>query len=62
MKLALNGATTMRADLATDIRAAKAAGFEYLEIWASKLRNFLANNSTTELKELFTNHGIQPQR
>jgi len=60
MKLGLNGATTMRADLATDIRAAKAAGFEYLEIWASKLRDFLANNSTTELKELFTKHGIQP--
>ena len=60
MKLGLNGATTMRADLATDIRAAKAAGFEYLESWASKLRDFLANNSTTELKELFTKHGIQP--
>ena len=28
MKIALNGATTMRADLATDINAASAAGFE----------------------------------
>ena len=31
MKLALNGATTMRADLATDLQAAKAAGFDYLK-------------------------------
>ena len=36
MKIALNGATTMRADLATDLQAAKAASFDYLEIWAAK--------------------------
>jgi hypothetical protein len=30
MKLALNGATTMHADLETDIKAAGAAGFELL--------------------------------
>lgn len=32
MKLAFNGATTMRANLETDIRAAEAAGFDYVEI------------------------------
>ena len=36
LKLALNGATTMKADLTEDIRAASAAVFDYLEIWASK--------------------------
>ena len=60
MKLALNGATTMRADLATDLLAAKAAGFDYLEIWAAKLRNFLRERSTTELKHLFAESGLQP--
>lgn len=60
MKLALNGATTMRADLATDIRAAAAAGFDCLEIWAAKLRDFLKSNSTSELKCLFDEHGIEP--
>src|SRR6185369_5422291 len=50
MKLALNGATTMRADLVTDCRAAKAAGFDYLEIWAAKLGAF----STSQLRDLFT--------
>jgi hypothetical protein len=41
MKIALNGATTMNADLETDIKAAGQAGFELIEIWASKLRAFL---------------------
>jgi len=60
MKLALNGATTMRADLATDLRAAEIAGFDYLEIWASKLRDYLKDNSTADLKSLFAQHHLQP--
>jgi 2-keto-myo-inositol isomerase len=60
MKLALNGATTMRADLATDLHAAKAAGFDYLEIWAAKLRHFLKKRSTTELSDLFDGLGLEP--
>jgi len=56
MKLALNGATTMRADLVTDCRAAKAAGFDYLEIWAAKLGAF----STSQLRDLFTPDGPPP--
>lgn len=60
MKLALNGATTMRADLPTDLQAAKAAGFDYLEIWAAKLRNFLQERSTSELSDLFAESGLKP--
>jgi len=60
MKLALNGATTMRADLATDLEAAQSAGFDYLEIWAAKLRKFLQHNSVADLKNLFTQHNLQP--
>src|SRR5215212_7300080 len=60
MKLALNGATTMRADLATDLQAAKAAGFDYLEIWAAKLRAFLKESSTAELAGLFSEAGLSP--
>ena len=60
MKLALNGATTMRADLATDLQAAKAAGFDYLEIWAAKLRSFLKERSAAELKDLFSQAGLAP--
>ena len=60
MRLALNGATTMRADLSTDVRAAATAGFDCLEIWAAKLRKFLAAGSTAELKSLLDQHGLEP--
>ncbi len=60
MKLSFNGATTMKADLPTDIRAAAAAGFDYVEIWAAKLRNFLKESSTADLKALFAENGIKP--
>ena len=60
MKLALNGATTMRADLITDLHAAKAAGFDYLEIWAAKLRAFLKERSAGELKDLFDQSDLSP--
>ena len=60
MRLALNGATTMRADLETDIRAAAAAGFYALEIWGAKLRKFLRDNTAAELKGLLATHGLKP--
>jgi 2-keto-myo-inositol isomerase len=60
MKLALNGATTMRADLATDLRVAQAAGFEFVEIWASKLRDFLKHQSPSDLSALFAKHNLKP--
>src|SRR5712672_4206207 len=60
MKLSFNGATTMKADLETDIRAAGAAGFEYLEIWAAKLREFLKTHSVSDLKTLLGQNGVKP--
>ena len=50
----------MKADLATDIRAASAAGFDCLEIWAVKFRTFLKSNSVAELKRIFDEHEIEP--
>jgi 2-keto-myo-inositol isomerase len=60
MKLSFNGATTMKAHLPTDIRAAAEAGFDCLEIWAAKLRKYLQTNTTAELKKLFDDAGITP--
>jgi 2-keto-myo-inositol isomerase len=60
MQIALNGATTMQADLATDVQVAQAAGFDYLEIWAEKLRSFLHHRTSRELKELMDQCGIPP--
>jgi 2-keto-myo-inositol isomerase len=60
MKLALNGATTMKADLAMDLAAAGAAGFDFVEIWAAKLRTFLKTNSADDLRKLFDERGLEP--
>lgn len=60
MKLALNGATTMKADLATDLRAAHEAGFDFVEIWAAKLRAFLKTNSAADLRRLFDESSLEP--
>ena len=60
MQLALNGATTMRADLETDIRAASEAHFEWLEIWAPKLQTFLQSHDTTDLNNLFAKQNLKP--
>jgi 2-keto-myo-inositol isomerase len=60
MKLALNGATTMHADLVTDIRAASEAGFELIEIWASKLRTFLQTKTTADLVQLLKENNLAP--
>jgi len=60
MKIALNGATTMHADLETDIRAAQAAGFDLIEIWAAKLRKYLENHSIEELAEVISTSGLKP--
>jgi len=59
MKLALNGATTMRADLETDINAAGAAGYDLVELWASKLRNYLQSHNIGELKTLLTSNNVE---
>lgn len=42
----LNGATTGRADLRTDIRAAREAGYQVLEIRDTKLRQYLESAGT----------------
>jgi 2-keto-myo-inositol isomerase len=44
----------------TDCRAAKAAGYDYVEIWAAKLRDFLKQRSVSELRDLFSTAGLPP--
>ncbi len=60
MKIALNGATTMKADLETDIRAAAEAGYELIEIWAAKLRVFLKSKTVEDLAALLAEHNLSP--
>ncbi len=60
MKIALNGATTMFADLETDIKAASQAGYELIEIWAAKLREFLETKTVADLKRLLEANKLEP--
>ncbi|HKX82959.1 MAG TPA: sugar phosphate isomerase/epimerase, partial [Pyrinomonadaceae bacterium] len=43
-----------------DIKAAEAAGYDYLEIWSAKLYKFLETNTVDELKALFDEAKIEP--
>jgi 2-keto-myo-inositol isomerase len=52
MQLGFNGATTMASDLETDIRIAGEAGFDVLEVTATKLDAFLANHSIADARKL----------
>lgn len=58
MKLAINGATTMTADLETDIRSAAAAGFELVELRSNKLYDYLETKTVEDLKALLVETGV----
>ncbi|MEZ5423698.1 MAG: sugar phosphate isomerase/epimerase [Pyrinomonadaceae bacterium] len=60
MKIALNGATTMYADLETDIKAAAAAGFDLIELWKSKLLKYLESHTVEELKATLEEAKLAP--
>ncbi len=60
MRFAWNGATSMKADLETDIEIARRAGYPLLEIWGAKLRHYLQRHSVQELTELFKESGVKP--
>jgi 2-keto-myo-inositol isomerase len=60
MKLAFHSATTMTSDIETDVIVSAHAGFKYLEIWASKLDDYLTTHTVSELKDLFQRHAVKP--
>lgn len=58
MRLAINGATTMTADLETDIRSAAAAGFELVELRSNKLYDYVETYTVEDLKQLLAETGV----
>lgn len=60
MLLAINGASTMKTDLAGDIAAAHSAGFKALELWAAKVDEYLRSHSLDELRALLRKNKITP--
>jgi 2-keto-myo-inositol isomerase len=61
MKLGLNGATTLKADLATDIAVAGRAGFDFVEIWAAKLMGYLERGGLPALKRDLRRAGLRAE-
>ena len=59
MGLGLNGATTLKADLATDIAVAGKAGFDFVEIWAAKLMGYLDRGGLAALKRDLKRAGVR---
>ncbi len=60
MELGLNGATTLKADLATDIAVAGKAGFDFVEIWAAKLIDYLEKGGLGALRRDLKRAGVRP--
>ena len=58
MKIAINGATTMTADIETDIRSAGAAGYDLLELRSNKLYDYLETHTIDDLKALCGEAGL----
>ncbi|MBI4572625.1 MAG: sugar phosphate isomerase/epimerase [candidate division NC10 bacterium] len=59
MELGLNGATTLKADLATDIAVAGRAGFDFVEIWAAKLMGYLEAGGLPALRRDLRRAGVR---
>src|SRR5690242_14845063 len=61
MRLGFNGATTNTADLATDIRAAGAAGYSVIELRDNKIEDFLTGGGSLEdVRRMLAEAGLQP--
>ena len=58
MLIGLNGATTMKADLVTDIRVAGQAGYDVVEVWAAKLDGFLKTGTLDDVAHLLAEAGV----
>lgn len=60
MKLGLNGWTIIHSDLENDIKIARAAGFEELELIAIKIYRYLIEHSAQDLVDCLKHNKIRP--
>jgi 2-keto-myo-inositol isomerase len=60
MQLAFHGATSMHANLETDIQVSQQAGYVALELWAGKVDTYLETHTVEDLKALLESHNIKP--
>jgi 2-keto-myo-inositol isomerase len=60
MKIGFNGASTMKADLTSDIQSASRAGYDLIEIWAKKMDAYFSGHTLDDLKRLMEKAGLKP--
>jgi len=60
MRLGFNGASTMRADLCEDMRAASEAGYDLIEFWAKKMIAYLSSYTLEDVKGLLKKAKVKP--
>jgi len=56
----INQATTMNSPFESDIPAYSRGGWRAVELWLTKLEDYVANHSVAEARSLLDNEGIQP--
>lgn len=59
MILAYHGATSMKSDLETDVKATSKAGFKALDLWASKVDDYLKTHSVSDLDSLLKSNNVK---
>src|SRR5690349_3408036 len=55
-----NGATSRPYPLEEDLRAASAAGFPMVELWAEKFDKFFATHTVDDLKNMLDQYNLRP--
>ena len=60
MELGINGATTLTADLPTDFSVAGKAGFDFVEIWAGKLIDYLPKGGLAGIRRDLKRAKVRP--
>ncbi len=60
MKLSISQVCTLNHSFAADIEEYASAGFQHVEIWLTKLEDFLAKKSLDDAKELLRAHNMTP--
>ena len=60
MQLGINGATTLTANLPTDIAVAGQAGFDFVELWAGKLWDYLSVGGLAGLRRDLKRARVRP--
>ena len=60
MKLAISQVCSLSSTFDKDIEGYAAAGFRHVELWLTKLEEYLSHHSLQEARQLFESHSVEP--